>query len=94
MVLHAATLVGSDGYPVDSFAYLHQYTWLRVVHWLRRKHRRANWKWLRRHYLAKAWMPEQDGEVLFDCRSVKVTRYRYRGAAIPSPWVGIDEKAS
>nr|WP_276969831.1 group II intron maturase-specific domain-containing protein [Ferrimicrobium acidiphilum] len=93
-VLRGWTNYFRHGVSKDSFAYLHQYTWLRVVHWLRRKYRRANWGWLRRHYLANAWMPEQDGEVLFDCRSVQVTRYRYRGAAIPSPWAGIDEKAS
>jgi len=74
------------GVSKDTFAYLHQFTWLRVVRWLRQKHRRANWGWLRRHYLANAWWPEHDGEALFDCRAVPVTRYRYRGAAIPSPW--------
>jgi len=35
----------------DTFAYLHQFAWLRVVRWLRRKHHRAKWGWLRRHYL-------------------------------------------
>lgn len=77
-----------------TFAYLHQYTWLRVVHWLRRKHRRANWKWLRRRYLANRWWPEHDGMALFDCRAVPVTRYRYRGAAIPTPWSGMTTKAA
>ena len=79
------------GVSKDAFAYLHQFTWLRVVGWLRRKHRRANWLWLRRHYLANAWWPEHDGEALFDCRAVPVTRYRYRGSAIPSPWAETTE---
>jgi RNA-directed DNA polymerase len=70
----------------DTFAYLHQFTWLRVIRWLRRKHRRANWKFLRRRYLANRWWPEHEGMALFDCRAVPVTRYRYRGAAIPTPW--------
>lgn len=39
-----------------------------------------------RRYLANRWWPEQDGMALFDCRAVPVTRYRYRGTAIPSPW--------
>ncbi len=69
-----------------TFAYVHQFTWLRVVGWLRRKHRRANWKWLRRRYLANRWWPEHDGMALFDCRAVPVTRYRYRGTRIPTPW--------
>jgi RNA-directed DNA polymerase len=80
-------------HPKDTFAYLHQLTWLRVVRWLRRKHRRANWGWLRRRYLANAWWPEHDGEALFDCRAVPATRYRYRGTKIPSPWVGTTEEA-
>ena len=71
-----------------TFGYLHQYTWLRVVGWLRRKHRRTNWKTLRRRYLSQRWWPEHDGTALFDCRAVPVTRYRYRGAAIPTPWSG------
>jgi RNA-directed DNA polymerase len=69
-----------------TFGYVHQFTWQRVVGWIRRKHRRANWKWLRRHYLADRWWPEHDGMALFDCRAVPVTRYRYRGTRIPTPW--------
>lgn len=87
-VLRGWTNYFRHGVSKDTFAYLHQYTWLRVVGWLRRKHRRANWKWLRRRYLANAWWPEHDGMALFDCRAVPVTRYRYRGAAIPTPWNG------
>ena len=92
-VLRGWTNYFRHGVSSDTFAYLHQFTWLRVVQWLRRKHRRANWKWLRRHYLANAWWPEHDGEALFDCRAVPVTRYRYRGAAIPSSWAGTKEAA-
>jgi len=92
-VLRGWTNYFRHGVSKDTFAYLHQFTWLRVVRWLRRKHRRANWLWLRRHYLANAWWPEHDGEALFDCRAVPVTRYRYRGAAIPSPWVETKEAA-
>ncbi len=77
-----------------TFAYLHQYTWLRVTRWLRRKHRQANWKWLRRRYLANVWWPEHDGVALFDCRAVQVTRYRYRGAAIPTPWTAETTEAA
>jgi RNA-directed DNA polymerase len=90
-VLRGWTNYFRHGVSKDTFGYLHQFTWLRVVGWLRRKHRRANWGWLRRRYLAKAWWPEHDGKALFDCRAVPVTRYRYRGAAIPSPWAGMDE---
>jgi len=86
MVLRGWTNYFRHGVSSRTFHYLHQFTWLRVVHWLRRKHRRANWNWLRRRYLANAWWPEHDGAALFDCRAVSVTRYRYRGAKIPTPW--------
>ena len=92
-VLRGWTNYFRHGVSKDTFAYLHQFTWLRIVRWLRRKHLRANWEWLRRHYLATAWWPEHDGEALFDCRAVPVTRYRYRGATIPSPWAETKEAA-
>lgn len=85
-VLRGWTNYFRHGVSKDTFAYVHQYTWLRVVRWLRRKHRRANWKFLRRRYLANRWWPEHEGVALFDCRAVPVTRYRYRGTRIPTPW--------
>jgi RNA-directed DNA polymerase len=88
-VLRGWTNYHRHGVAKATFGYLHQYTWLRVVGWLRRKHRRANWEFLRRRYLANRWWPEHDGIALFDCRAVPVTRYRYRGAAIPTPWSGM-----
>ena len=92
-VLRGWTNYFRHGVSKDTFAYLHQFTWLRIVRWLRRKHLRATWEWLRRHYLATAWWPEHDGEALFDCRAIPVTRYRYRGATIPSPWAETKEAA-
>lgn len=74
------------GVSSRTFSHLHQFTWRRIVHWLRRKHDRANWKWLKRRYLANNWRPEHDGVSLFDCRAVPITRYRYRGTKIPTPW--------
>jgi RNA-directed DNA polymerase len=75
----------------QTFGYLRHYTWWRVVGWLRRKHRRANWKQLRHRFLRhddKTWV--SDGVVeLFDPAAVAVTRYRYRGD-IPTPWTPRD----
>ena len=68
----------------QTFSYLQEYTWRRVIEWLRRKYHRANWKQLRRRL--GGWWPRDDGTALFDTRTVPVTRYRYRGAAIPTPW--------
>jgi RNA-directed DNA polymerase len=56
-----------------------------VIGWLRRKHRKANWKQLRRRYSTTGWWPRDQEMVLFDPGKVTVTRYRYRGN-IPTPW--------
>ena len=68
----------------QTFTYLQEYTWRRVIGWLRRKYRRGNWKQLRRRL--GGWWPQEDETALFDTRTVPITRYRYRGAAIPTPW--------
>jgi RNA-directed DNA polymerase len=85
-VLRGWTNYFRHGVSSRTFSHLHQFTWLRVVHWLRRKHKRATWRWLKRRYLANSWWPEHDGVALFNCGAVPVTRYRYRGAKIPTPW--------
>jgi len=68
-----------------TFAALHQFTWFRVTRWLRRKHPRASWKWLRRRYLPR-WWPTEGATTLFDPAGVAIIRYRYRGAKIATPW--------
>jgi len=68
-----------------TFAALRQFIWFRVTRWLRRKHPRASWKWLRRRYLPR-WWPTEGATSLFDPASVAVIRYRYRGAKIATPW--------
>ncbi len=77
------------GCSKQTFAYLQRFTWLRVVGWLRRKHRRASWKAIRRRYLAlpgNGLVPHDGGIELFNAGSVAVTRYRYRGTKIANPW--------
>ena len=74
------------GVSKATFSYLRAFVWRRVVCWLRHKSLRANWRQLRRRYLPRWWPTE--GEVsLFDPSAVTVSRYRYRGTRIPSPWV-------
>jgi RNA-directed DNA polymerase len=68
-----------------TFSYLRAFLWKRVVGWLRKKHPRASWKQLRRLYLPD-WWPTEGERTLFNPSSVPVTRYRYRGDRIPSPW--------
>lgn len=73
------------GVSSATFAYLSHYLWQTVWRWLRRKHRRATWKELRRQYCGGGWWPRGQRE-LFDPETLGTTRYRYRGSIIPSPW--------
>jgi RNA-directed DNA polymerase len=71
-----------------TFKHLRQFLWWRIVRWLKTRHR---WRWtaVRRHLTDHTgrWKPiSADGTVLFDLEKVSITRYRYRGAAIPNPW--------
>ena len=68
-----------------TFAYLGYYTWKRVVGWLRKKHPQWTWKKLRRRYFGKDRIQER-GIVLYNPASMRVQRYRYRGAQISTPW--------
>ena len=86
--LRGWTVYFRHGVSKQTFDYLSHYTWHRVVGWLRRKHRRATWKAIRRRYLATpaGLVPHDDGVMLFNPASVPVTRYLYRGTKIPTPW--------
>lgn len=86
LALRGWTTYFRHGVSKRTFDYLNHYTWHRVIGWLRRKHRRATWKSLRRHYLFNAMVPSQDGVTLFNPASVSIIRYRYRGTKIPTPW--------
>jgi RNA-directed DNA polymerase len=73
------------GVSKRTFNYLRAYTWRRVVRWLRRKYPKANWRWMRASHLP-GWWPTCNGVELYNPGGVAVTRYRYRGAKIPTPW--------
>ena len=88
MALRGWTSYFRHGVSKATFHYLNHYTWRRVIGWIRRKHRRANWKLLRRRYFHHGWQLGQDGVTLFDTRMVTVSRYLYRGTKIPTPWDG------
>ena len=92
-LLRGWTTYFRHGVSKATFNYLRAFVWRRVVNWLRHKHPRANWGWLRRRYLP-GWRPT-DGEVtLLNPSTIRVTRYRYRGAQIPSPWASPTEDAA
>jgi RNA-directed DNA polymerase len=73
------------GVSKRTFNYLRAFTWRRVICWLRRKHPKANWRWMRATYLP-GWWPTHNRVELYNPGGVAVTRYRYRGTKIPTPW--------
>lgn len=85
-VLRGWTNYFRHGVSKATFHYLNHYTWVRVVGWLRRKHPRTDWKSLRRRYFGNRWRLNEAGVDLYDTRAVPVSRYRYRGRRIPTPW--------
>jgi RNA-directed DNA polymerase len=74
------------GVSSATFQFLRQLVWGQAIRWIRRKHRRITWKDLRRRYCNGGWWPTTEDTTLFDPAKVRTTRYRYRGAVIPSPW--------
>jgi RNA-directed DNA polymerase len=85
-VLRGWTTYFRPGVSSVTFQYLRGFVWRRVMGWLHRKHRRATWSQLRRRYCPDGWWPAEGEVTLFNPGAVRTTRYRYRGAAIPSPW--------
>ena len=81
-VLRGWTAYFRHGVSKATFNYLRAFVWRRVVCWLRHKHRRANWKQLRRRSLP-GWWPTEGEVTLFNPSAVAVSRYRYRGGRDP-----------
>ncbi|MEK8171370.1 group II intron maturase-specific domain-containing protein [Streptomyces sp. M19] len=76
------------GVSSHTFHYLSHYVWWLVGRWLRKKHRRANRKQLRLRYRVDRWLWADPTENvrLYLAASREVTRYRFRGERIPTPW--------
>ena len=71
-----------------TFGMLAHFAWWRVIRMLRTRHR---WRWgdVRRRFTDHTgrWLPITAGETrLRSISEIPVTRYRYRGSQIPSPW--------
>jgi RNA-directed DNA polymerase len=72
----------------DTFDMLDHFAWWRVIRMLTERHR-WRWKDVRRRFTAASgrWLPITAGETeLRPIAAIPVTRYRYRGSQIPSPW--------
>jgi len=77
------------GVSSATFSYLRYYLWHTVWGWVRRKHPKTSWKKIRSHYGGRGSWRASENRKLFDPSTVGTTRYRYRGAAIPTPWTAM-----
>ena len=76
------------GVCARTFSYIDHFAFWRVVGWLRKRHVGLNMHTLVRRYLPGWEM--RDGEIsMFRPREVAITRYRYRGTRIPTPWSSV-----
>ena len=66
----------------------HGHAWQRVTQWLLKRHKRITWAELYRRFLTArpGNRPQENGIVMFDAATVPITRYRWRGTNIPTPW--------
>jgi RNA-directed DNA polymerase len=74
-----------------TFHYLDQFAWRRVTRWLLNRHDGITWKDLYRRFLTgrPGRRPAEGKEVLFMAQKVEITRYRWRGYRIPTPWTSV-----
>ena len=75
-----------------TFAYIGYYSWWRVARWLYKKHKRRGWKWLKRRYRMPGQLQDA-GWVLYNPKTMPVTRYLFRGSKIAAPWEEIESNA-
>jgi RNA-directed DNA polymerase len=71
------------------FSAIDHHAWGRLMRWIRAKHQgkgRLGMKDLRRRFCDQGWRFAHNGVVFTGASSVTVTRYRYRGSKIPTPW--------
>jgi RNA-directed DNA polymerase len=69
-----------------TFNAIDHHAWWRLAGWIRRKHHLTSRSQLRRRFCGPGWRIAHNGVVFTGASSVAVTRYRYRGANIPTPW--------
>jgi RNA-directed DNA polymerase len=71
------------------FSAVDSHAWLRLMRWIRGKHQgkhRIGMRELRRRFCDKGWRFACNGVAFTGASSVAVTRYRYRGNTIATPW--------
>jgi RNA-directed DNA polymerase len=68
-----------------TFGYIDHFAFWRIVGWLKKRHLGLNMHTLVRRYLP-GWEISDGKTLMFRPRAVAITRYRYRGYKIPTPW--------
>jgi RNA-directed DNA polymerase len=77
------------GVSKDVFSAVDSHAWLRLMRWTRAKYKgktRLGMRELRRRFCDQGWRFAHNGAVFTGASSVAVTRYRYRGNTIATPW--------
>ena len=75
------------GVSSRTFSYLSHYSWHKVTRWIRRRHHGITWKQLWRRFLLPGGKPAHNGVIMYSPQEdMPITRYRYRGNTIPTPW--------
>ena len=72
-----------------TFSAVDYYAWGRLMRWIRARYAGKtglSMKELRRRFCDQGWRIAYNGVVFTGASSVAVTRYRYRGNTIPTPW--------
>jgi RNA-directed DNA polymerase len=73
------------GVSKRTFSYVDHIAWWCVVRWMRKRHPGLNWGTFCRRFLPQ-WQIRDGKTAMFRLYTVEVTRYRYRGTKIPTPW--------
>jgi RNA-directed DNA polymerase len=71
------------------FSAVDYHAWNRLMRWTRAKYAGKTglgMKQLRRRFCDRGWRFAHNGVVFTGASSVTVSRYRYRGNTIPTPW--------
>jgi RNA-directed DNA polymerase len=79
------------------FRAIDSHAWRRLMRWTRAKYKgrhRLGMTQLRHRFCDTGWRFAHHGVVFTGAASVPVTRYRYRGSKIPTPWTPTPETAT
>jgi RNA-directed DNA polymerase len=81
------------GVSAATFGYLAHFSWRRVLHWISKRHPGTTKKALRRRFYP-TWNPTDDNVAMFNPGAVAITRYRFRGHHIATPWASTPAPAA